>query len=138
MCGSGISWAISSRQITTPAPHRSVFLQARCPSCRPTNSVKALKALFDINISQILFVFRTVVNTRKHYLCVRFVEPWYNLNCATVDFSSLRRFKCFLRRPDLSQYLKHSGEQIAIVFPPLVIFDLNVLSFHVGFCVCFF
>ena len=28
-----------------PAPHRSVFLQAGCPSCRPTNSVKALKAL---------------------------------------------------------------------------------------------
>jgi len=28
---------------TTPAPHQ--FLQAGCPSCRPTNSVKALKAL---------------------------------------------------------------------------------------------
>ena len=47
--GSGISWAICksvprSRQITTPAPNHSVFLQARCPSCRPTNSVKALKA----------------------------------------------------------------------------------------------
>jgi len=48
--GSGISWDIcesapNSRQITTPAPHRSVFLQARCPSCCPTNSVKALKAI---------------------------------------------------------------------------------------------
>jgi len=47
--GSGISWAVCksaprSRQITTPAPHHSVFLQARCPSCRPTNSIKALKA----------------------------------------------------------------------------------------------
>jgi len=47
--GSGISWAICKsaprpRQITTPAPHHSVFLQAGCPSCRPTNSVKALKA----------------------------------------------------------------------------------------------
>jgi len=46
--GSGISWAAcksapSSRQTTTPAPHHSVFLQAGCPSCRPTNSVKALK-----------------------------------------------------------------------------------------------
>jgi len=46
--GSGISWAICksaprSRQITMPAPHQSVFLQAGCPSCRPTNSVKALK-----------------------------------------------------------------------------------------------
>jgi len=47
--GSGISWAICksaprSRQTTTPAPHHSVFLQTGCPSCRPTNSVKALKA----------------------------------------------------------------------------------------------
>ena len=47
--GSGISWAIrksapSSRQVTMPAPHHSVFLQAGCPSCHPTNSVKALKA----------------------------------------------------------------------------------------------
>ena len=47
--GSGISWAICksaplSRQITTPAPHHASFLQAGCPSCRPTNSVKALKA----------------------------------------------------------------------------------------------
>ena len=49
MSGSGISWATCksvprSSQITTPAPHHSVFLQTRCPSCRPTNSVKALKA----------------------------------------------------------------------------------------------
>ena len=41
--GSGISWAVCksaprSRQITTPAPHHSVFLQAGCPSCRPTVS----------------------------------------------------------------------------------------------------
>ena len=49
MSGSGISWTICksaprSRQITMPAPHHSVFLQARCPCCCPTNSVKALKA----------------------------------------------------------------------------------------------
>ena len=36
--------ASRSRQITTPVPHHSSFLQAGCPSCRPTNSVKALKA----------------------------------------------------------------------------------------------
>ena len=49
MSGNGINWAICksasrSRQITMPAPHHSSFLQAGCPSCRPTNSVKALKA----------------------------------------------------------------------------------------------
>ena len=48
--GSGISWAICksaprSRQISMPASHPPLgFLQAGCPSCRPTNSVKALKA----------------------------------------------------------------------------------------------
>ena len=46
--GSGISWAMCksaprSRQITMPTPYHS-FLQAGCPSCRPTNSIKALKA----------------------------------------------------------------------------------------------
>ena len=48
--GSGISWAMCksaprSRQITTPAPHHSSFLQAGCLSCCPTNTVKALKAI---------------------------------------------------------------------------------------------
>jgi len=32
------------RQITMPVSHHSVFLQAGCPSCRPTNIVKALIA----------------------------------------------------------------------------------------------
>ena len=49
MSGSGISCVIyksapRSRQITTSAPNHSIFLQAGCPSCRPTNSVRALKA----------------------------------------------------------------------------------------------
>ena len=48
--GSGISWAICksaprSRQMTTPAPHHCFFTGRMCPSCRPTNSVKALKVL---------------------------------------------------------------------------------------------
>ena len=45
--GSGTSRAICksasrSRQITMPVPHHSSFLQTGCPSCHPTNSVKAL------------------------------------------------------------------------------------------------
>jgi len=35
----------SLQTITMSASHHSVFLQAGCPSCRPTNSVKALKAI---------------------------------------------------------------------------------------------
>jgi len=50
--GSGISWAICKsapryRQHTTIQ-----FLQARCPSCRPTNSIKAQKALLDITTGE--------------------------------------------------------------------------------------
>ena len=46
MSGNGVSWAVCksaprSRQITTSPLS---FLQAGCPSCRPANSVKALKA----------------------------------------------------------------------------------------------
>ena len=52
--GRGISWAICkpapcSRQVTTPAPHHSSFLQAGCPTCHPTNSIKALKAVYQYN-----------------------------------------------------------------------------------------
>jgi len=36
-------------------PTLSCFLQAGCPSCRPTNSIKALKTLF--NIKQFLCYF---------------------------------------------------------------------------------
>jgi len=55
--GSDISRAIcksapSSRQITMPAPHHSVFLHAGCPSCHPTNSVKALKARYIVIINR--------------------------------------------------------------------------------------
>jgi len=49
--GSGISWDICIMQVCTSLQtdnHASTpplsFLQAGCPSCRPTNSVKALKA----------------------------------------------------------------------------------------------
>jgi len=38
--------ALNSIQITMPGPHHSVFLQAGFPPCHPTNSIKALKAIF--------------------------------------------------------------------------------------------
>ena len=46
--GSGICWAIcKSAPEKIPDNHANIpslsFLQAGCPSCRPTNSVKALK-----------------------------------------------------------------------------------------------
>ena len=64
MSGGGISWAICksaprSRQITMPAPHHSVFLRAGCPSCHPTNSIKALKANNDVYTILLIWI-RTI------------------------------------------------------------------------------
>ena len=55
--GSGISWAICksaphSRQHASTPPLS--FLQARCPSCHPTKSVKALKAKTELSIYSIM------------------------------------------------------------------------------------
>ena len=73
MNGSGISWAIcksapSPRQTTTPAPHHSVFLQAGCPSCHQTNSVKALKAITDL-LSYYSVIYLTVLK-KPNWNCV--------------------------------------------------------------------
>jgi len=49
--GSGISWTIYKQPApdNTPTPHHSHFLQAGCSSCRPTLSVKPLKAHISTN-----------------------------------------------------------------------------------------
>ena len=65
--GSGISWAICKsasccRQITMPVSHHSSFLQAGCPSCRPTNSVKALKAQ-NIQTTFLIIIFVSFYHT---------------------------------------------------------------------------
>jgi len=42
--GSGISWTVCNSAPRSRQHPTSHFLQAGCPSCRPTNGVKALKA----------------------------------------------------------------------------------------------
>ena len=66
--GSDISWAICksalcSRQIATPAPQHSFFLQTGCPSCRPTNSIKALYNLY--NGRKTVVVYTHICNNLK-------------------------------------------------------------------------
>jgi len=43
------------------------FLQAGCRSCRPTNSVKALKAIIDIKIDFYVFYFPNVFYIKKRW-----------------------------------------------------------------------
>ena len=78
--GSGISWAVCksaprSRQITTPAAHHSVFLQAGCPSCHPTNRVKALKRVANLHMSQLMPLPLTVSCFRKIQIGFTFLVP---------------------------------------------------------------
>ena len=83
--GSGISWDICksaprSRQITMPAPHHSVFLQARCPPCRPTNSVKALKALSVHTTCQLFWCITSIISSIPNLPLNSLHEPicYYN------------------------------------------------------------
>jgi len=96
--GSGISWTICkqsaprSRQITMPAPHHSVFLQAGCPSCQPTNSVKTLKAcvscrfnksndyVLQLRCCHFVSFSSTVLSTLSPYLELQLttLQPRYN------------------------------------------------------------
>jgi len=50
--GCGYNWNYKSCKApvksSPPTNQHPVFLQARCPSCRPTNSVKALKGKYHI------------------------------------------------------------------------------------------
>jgi len=56
-----------SRQITTPAPHALLgCLEAGCPSCHPTNSVKALKATVLVEYLETVKISRTVILTNKN------------------------------------------------------------------------
>jgi len=81
--GSGINWAVCksatrSRQITTPAPHHSVFLRAECPSYYPTNSVESTEGklfYFSVNLNEF---FSLIICCEKFSLDAIFVL------CATV------------------------------------------------------
>ena len=80
-------YANHSRQITTPAPHHSIFLQAGRCSWRPTNSVKALKAV------KLQYRVRTV----------EIVWHWNVWWCCTADIyvslSGLLAAVAYLMRP---------------------------------------
>ena len=121
--GSGIRWAIcksalSSRQITTPAPHHSVFLQAGCPSCRPTNSVKALKA----NIYYI--------RTQNKNVCIIFllILPLLKISKQFVIFKHKTRsiiyqlFRCIL---------------FVVIFVFFVWMRLEVMIFYLSYLLLF-
>jgi len=45
------------------------------------------------------------VNTRKFFFTERVIEPWNSLPATALDFSSLSKFKMFLKKVDFSKFL---------------------------------
>ena len=78
MSSSGISWAICKMHLTLdiimPAPHHSVFLQAGCPSCHPTNCVKEPES--NNTITQKLKNTKTRLNVHAHACVIVYVLQW--------------------------------------------------------------
>jgi len=78
--GSDISWAICKsaphpRQITMPASHHSVFLQARCPSCHSVSNIKALKA--KIIGTTVIYLMGTALESWHKGCIVSFLRSWW-------------------------------------------------------------
>jgi len=110
---SGINWTVcksahhSRMQITTPAPNHSVFLQAGCPSCHPTNNVKALKAwVIQSNCrkqnceGKLSFVFTSFISTVQRM----FSTTGLVANSKTSSFSAYK-----LHRMAFIHYKKEDG-----------------------------
>ena len=82
--GSSISWAICVSTSLQTDNHASTpllsFLQAGCPSCRPTNSVKALKGV------------QPAVKCKHHYWIthIQFIQPIVQPVGWTVQMSPVR------------------------------------------------
>ena len=116
MSGSVISWAICksaprSRQITMPAPHLSVLLQAGCPSCRPTNSVKALKAFHRKGRKE-----NTIRQSRRLQTCRPVLEEALCLVRPDTDKSFNRqRFKRTQRLTNASHPARHFTRTVDVM-----------------------
>ena len=105
--GSGIRWAICksasrSRQITTPAPHHSVFLQDGCPSCCPTNSVKALKACKSVFFK---IPYRVYATVRHLSVCLSDLAA----ACRCIGFAAEISIDAAAALPAMQQLFKNSA-----------------------------
>jgi len=102
--GSGISWAICKsaphyRQIPVPAPHHTIFLQTGCPSCHPTNSIKALKettnrfcnkytVIITCTVVMVVVIMAALCNRAGHYI---FALWFLLLSCYLFSSPNLSR-----------------------------------------------
>jgi len=70
----------NSLQTTTPATHHSCFLQAGCPSCHPTNSVKALKGFY----THCLYTNNCIIYAVRETESMWLIKYAYTTFCACI------------------------------------------------------
>jgi len=129
--GSGMCWAIctSAPHPRQPCQHPTTqFLQARCPSWRPTNSIKALKAISmnnktehyrlersSVKLKRDAFHFQaacrvhTIMQNMWFYDSSRTMGKWWHTQSAKQDMGSHRSLisiQCLLLREELQAVLK--------------------------------
>ena len=91
--GSGISWAYVSLHLAPdrqPCQHLTTqFLQAGCPSCRPTNSVKALKGNKEVQKRNVTKCTSHSHTQKRHFTVFNqgsFNHKWCICHIASTSF----------------------------------------------------
>jgi len=85
-----------------PTNQQPVFLQAGCPSCRPTNIVKALKGKLSVMIQ--CFFLTVVINSVYYYCQNRNIQSiytsensrWSRRHSSKLIFACLHQYAVFL------------------------------------------
>ena len=125
--GGGDNWSYKSYKVpvksSPPTNQNPVFLQAGCPSCRPTNSVKALKGrnitFYGLAYPKLTWGLPTLSLTTDsswlpwgglsclsparwcqypktgHFWLQKFNLPWYDMACCAVNHQPTN-FLCYL------------------------------------------
>jgi len=124
-------------QTTTPTSHHSVLLQAGCPSCCPTNSVKALKAFIPThNNYQLTYIYNVILANHYSY-CLFRIRNNFHLRVRPTHFiSQICFFGCIQTIPAqiVDMKLRHdSFQQLRLDFDALPhILNQNKVNYNYG------
>ena len=80
----------TSSHTDMPAPHHSVFLQSRCHSYRPTDTIKTLKLLALNNAENHPFLCRYLLqHSEQLYDCYKVFRDLVNIGCPLLKYAAI-------------------------------------------------